>query len=171
MTLIELMATVAVIGIVATLAVPRFQNTYDRMEYRSASRDMVSTINYARSLAVSDKAQYGVHFAWYPNVVTIFKDSINPSAGTFDANDPVIRCDTLSEMIEYVDMDVSNRIIVFMPNGSAEFSGGGNIFSHGYLAGEMMQYCIHVVPATGKARSYDSWEEWAQNHDPGYEQY
>ena len=37
-TLIELMTTIVIIGIVSAMAVPRFAKAYERMEFRSANR-------------------------------------------------------------------------------------------------------------------------------------
>jgi len=61
-TLIELLSTVVIISIVSAMAVPRFQVAIERVKFRSANRDIVSTMRLARSLAVSDKHQYGVYF-------------------------------------------------------------------------------------------------------------
>ena len=50
-TLIELLITVVIIGIVAAMAAPRFEIAYNRMKFKSANRDMVSSLKLARSTA------------------------------------------------------------------------------------------------------------------------
>ena len=51
-TLMELLITLAVVAIVASLAVPSFQNMIATQRVRSAANDLVSALNFARSEAV-----------------------------------------------------------------------------------------------------------------------
>ena len=51
-TLLELLVTVAIVAIVASLAVPSFQNMIATQRVRSAANDLVASLNFARSEAV-----------------------------------------------------------------------------------------------------------------------
>lgn len=51
-TLLEILVTIAVVAIVASLAVPSFQNMIATQRVRSAANDLVAALNFARSEAV-----------------------------------------------------------------------------------------------------------------------
>ena len=51
-TLMELLITLAVVAIVASLAVPSFQNMIATQRVRSAANDLATALNFARSEAV-----------------------------------------------------------------------------------------------------------------------
>lgn len=51
-TLLELLVTIAVVAIVASLAVPSFQNMIATQRVRSAGNDLLVAFNFARSEAV-----------------------------------------------------------------------------------------------------------------------
>lgn len=55
-TLMELLITLAVVAIVASLAVPSFQNMIATQRVRSAANDLVTSLNFARSEAVKRNA-------------------------------------------------------------------------------------------------------------------
>ncbi len=169
-TLLEIISTAVIVSIVAAMAVPRFQVAFERTKFRGVNRDIVSSLRLARSMAITDKSQYGVYFDGYDGVITVFKDSISPAGYTFDAGDPVIRSDTLPPEVSYMHTDVVNDVITFSANGSAAFNGGGNVGTHGYLSnGSMTEYFHNILRSTGRVRSYTDWEEWAESHDPYYE--
>ena len=121
----------------------------------------------ARSEAITEKVPYGVQFNYWDGTVTIFKDSIVNAANPYvmDDDDPVFKSEQLPSEVQYLLTDMANNVIVFNPNGSASFSGYGNISVHGYSnAGGLYEHYHNILPATGRIRSYDSYEEWAANH-------
>ena len=127
-TLIELMILSVIIGIVSAMAVPRFQIAMERMKIKAASRDVNSTLRMARSHAISDKVQYGVYIGTEDLTITLFKDIANPGSLTFEASDSVVACDTLPREFTWISTDCQDNVVIFKPNGSAAFTGGGNIF-------------------------------------------
>lgn len=54
-SLIELVTTIAILGVVGALAVPAFKGFRINSQISSMSGDMVSTVNQARSLAISTR--------------------------------------------------------------------------------------------------------------------
>ena len=130
-TLMEMMAAVVVIGIVSSMAYPRFENAVDRLEFRSTSREMLSTFRLARSLAITEKNDYGVSIAsGAKKTVTLFKDIANPGLNTYEsAGDSAISVDTLGKDIIWIGSDCLNDVITFKPNGSSGFTGGGNLWT------------------------------------------
>ena len=93
-TLIEMMITVVIIGVVTGMAVPRFQAAWEKLRIRGADRDAVSTLRLARSMAITGKDPYGVYFDGNALTITLFKDIVNPSSSVFESGDSVIRIDT-----------------------------------------------------------------------------
>jgi len=167
-TLIEMVTLAVIVGVIAALAAPRFQRAYDKMQFRAANREIISDLRLARSMAITDKTQYGVYFDYTAKTMTIFQDAVNPALFTFDDGDPVVRVDTMARNVHYLLTDVTNNCITFGPNGSADFTGGGNILTIGVLEDIYCEYFHNVLRSTGRVRAYDSWEEWASEHAGDY---
>ena len=153
LTLIELLITTVIVGLVATMAVPRFQKAYDRMKYKTANRDMVSSLKLARSMAITDKAQYGVYFDAETRSYTLFFDVTGGSYDYESGVDSVIRIDTLPSDFQYVSTDLEGNVLFFRPNGSADFNGGGNIYTMAYTDGVIALFDSNVLASTGRVHS------------------
>jgi len=153
MTIIELMAAVVVVGIVAAMAVPRFEIAFERMGARSANRDLNSVLKLARSTAISDKQPTGVYFDADNHTYTIFKDFINTGGQDFVSGDSAIRTDSLPPDFSLLLTDVENDVIIFRPNGSAKFVGRGNIFT--YVATDNINSLAshNILASTGRVQS------------------
>lgn len=151
MTLIELMTAVVVMGIVTTMAFPTFETAMDRMEIRSANRDLTSALKLARSMAITDKEPYGVFLNDEDKSFTIFKDLINPADPAFENGDSAIRVDTFPSQMFWIGSDVDNDAIVFRPNGSANFVGGGNFWTIAYTEHASGLGVNNVLGSTGRA--------------------
>ncbi len=149
-TLIELMVTTVIIGIISSMAVPHFQVAYERLKLRSAMRDMSSTLRLARSTAISTKEQYGVYFNSADRTVTLFKDKADLTSYIYTTADSVLRVDTLPRQMVWLDTDCDNDVITFRPNGSAGFTGNGNIWSLGYTPKVIGTSTTSVLASTGR---------------------
>ena len=151
-TLIEMLSTVVIMGIVSSMAVPRFQKAYERMKFRSAGRDLQSTLRVARSTAISDKEPYGILVNPDLKTVTIFQDSLNQSNYTYDHGDPIVRVDTLPAEFEWLQMDTDNSVMIFLPNGSAKFTGGGYIWALAQTEDVISLLSYNVLASTGRIK-------------------
>jgi prepilin-type N-terminal cleavage/methylation domain-containing protein len=152
-TFVELMASVLIIGVVAAMATPQMQKTYERLEFRAHVKDMTSTLKLARSMAITSKEQFGVYFDPNQRTVTLFKDIQNPSNYDFVSGDSVIRVDTLPRQFVYLGSDVTNSVIAFKPNGSAGFTGPGNVYSISLDAKIVGIQQTNVLAATGRVHT------------------
>jgi prepilin-type N-terminal cleavage/methylation domain-containing protein len=152
-TLIELLITGVIVGLVATMAVPRFQIAYERLQFRSANRDVISTLKLARSTAISRKVPYGVYFDDSRMTVTLFKDGTTGSYQFDPAADSVVRVDTLPPSFSYLMTDVEGGVFFFRANGSADFNGGGNICMLAYSEDVVALYDSNILASTGRVHS------------------
>ncbi|MEW5994112.1 MAG: prepilin-type N-terminal cleavage/methylation domain-containing protein [Candidatus Zixiibacteriota bacterium] len=156
-TLIELLTAVVIIGIVSAMAVPRFQIAWERLSIRSADRNIISTVRLARSTAIATKEPHGVYFDGNALSITLFKDVANPSAFVFEPGDSVIRTDTLPVEFNFLGTDMTNDVLVFRPNGSAAFTGGGNISAMATTEKVVGILNHNVLASTGRIHSSSSF--------------
>ena len=159
-TLIELMITVVIIGIVAGLAAPSFERAWIRHSFKSGNRAIVSALKTARSMAVSTKEPHGVHFTDNSGIVTVFKNSSGPSGLSFDGGDSTVTVDTLPHEFEYVFTDFENGVIIFQANGSADFEGYGQILTMAETEGMTASYYTTVLASTGKVETQSYYYAW-----------
>lgn len=154
-TLIELLITTVVIGVVAALAVPRFQTAWDRQKFRSGNNELVSKIKMARSNAIASKEPYGLYLNGENQTFIVFKDAVNIGDYSYDDGDSAVTVDTLPNEFDYVFTDCQNGCIMFNSNGSASFNGQGYIMTSGYTDNVYSLSTITVLASTGKV-SVDS---------------
>jgi prepilin-type N-terminal cleavage/methylation domain-containing protein len=155
MTMIELLATVAVIGIIAAMAVPRFQKAYERINFRAANRDITSKIRLARSYAVSTKEQHGLYVDPNDLSYTLFKDVVNTPAMQYDVGDSVITVDTLPTGFTLIAIDVPSSSIVFRSNGST--AGTANIVTLAETEDLVGVHQHTILAATGRTETISDY--------------
>ena len=61
-TLVEVIAVVALLGIVLAVAVPSINNTLNEIKLDGAAQEVVSAIHYVRSLAIKEGVDHRVRF-------------------------------------------------------------------------------------------------------------
>ena len=154
-TLLEMLIAVVIVGIAAGMAVPRFQIAFERSRYKAGNKQVVSALRTARSMALTDKKQYGVFFDQGSLSLTLFRDDLNPTAFAYEDGDSVITQDSLPIGFHYLITDCNNNVIIFMPNGSAQFTGGGNIYTYAYSPDVFYARSHNVLAATGRVKTID----------------
>lgn len=129
-TLLEMMIVAVVIGIAATLAIPRFGQVMEKLKLKTAGRDIVSSLRLARASAVSQRSQFGVYFDLYSGQYILFKDLANPGSFTYDAGaDSDMVTKTLPGTVSFGYASFPNFVAIFKPNGSASSSGAVFLYS------------------------------------------
>ncbi|MEZ5358901.1 MAG: GspH/FimT family pseudopilin [Candidatus Zixiibacteriota bacterium] len=152
-TLVELMVIVVIIGIVSAMAFPNFSQAINRLRFKGAARDIVSTMRLARSNAITQKQPYGVYFDQDDMTVTSFLDLVNPAGGSFESGDSVLAVDSLPD--DFVALGTSfGGAIVYNPNGTASSTGSVNFVSHPSDGG--VNICsVSVLASTGRTKMGD----------------
>jgi Tfp pilus assembly protein FimT len=159
LTILELTIAAVVLGVIVALAAPEFGDTVQRLKFKGKSRDVLSDIRLTRSNAVSQRAQFGVHFDYTENGYTVFKDLINPDLLQYEAGDSVIKTVAWGNeaVLYYTSFEPST--IVFRPDGSASVSG--DVLVNNPDNDERAR--INVLAATGRVKlSYESLEQQSQ---------
>lgn len=152
-TLIELLITAVIVGVVATMAVPRFQIAYERHKFNSVNRDVTSSFRLARSMAITDKEQYGINFDIENGIYTLFKDKVNLTGYDYVSGDSAIRVDTLPDEFNFIITDVENHTFLFRPNGSSRYNGGGNVVLLASSENVVAIFTDNILTATGRIQS------------------
>ncbi|MEW5925423.1 MAG: GspH/FimT family pseudopilin [Candidatus Zixiibacteriota bacterium] len=150
-TLLELMASVVIIGILAAMAAPSFDRSVQRIKFRGETKDIVSLLRMARSEAITKKEPYGIYFDNQSKIITFFQDQANLSSYTYDAgSDGLVSVDTLPSEIVYLYATFPNSAVVFQSNGSA--SGSGYIYMIALSSGIVNTSGASVLASTGKSK-------------------
>jgi len=151
-TLIELMIAVVIVGLLATAAAPGFTTAFERQKFRSGNGDLLSKIKMARSYAVSSKDPHGVYISADDRTYTVFRDLVNLGGRRFVDGDSVVTLDTLSCEFELLYTDAENGVIMFNSNGSADFTGSGQVITYGATEETVSLSSIAVLASTGRVR-------------------
>lgn len=154
-TVLELTIASVVLGVIVAMAAPEFGDTVQRLKFKGKSRDVISDIRLARSDAVSQRAQFGVHFDYDQNGYVVFKDLANPGLFQYEVGDSVIKTVSWGQDAWLYYTSFYPSTVVFMPDGSASISGDVILSD----AHNNRQARINVLAATGRVKlTYESQE-------------
>jgi len=160
-TMIELLITTVIIGVVAALAVPSFERAYEKNTLRSGYRQLESTIKRARSYSIADKEPYGVHVDPVNRSFTLFRNDANQDLASFDlGSDSVLYVDTLPVQFNYIYPALVYNALVFNPNGSAQLDAAGGIFIAAETEHMSASFIMQVTPATGRVNTATHYYAW-----------
>jgi type IV fimbrial biogenesis protein FimT len=161
-TLVELMVTVAIIGILVAIAAPNFQSMINNTRLISLTNALVSSLNLARSEAIKRGKQVTVCQSADPDATApvcsttatwqtgwlIFVDE--SVSGTFDGNDVRLKVWKPSNSNAVITLDSTfANYLSYLPTGVSK----GSSFTNGsiYICIDNVQRSI-VVGTTGRIR-------------------
>ena len=122
-TLIEMVITAVLLGIIAAMAVPDFYRAMQKIKLNSTTRDIISDLRWARSKAIASRTQVGLHFNFDAKTYVVFLDTYNPSGLQYTAGqDSVITTYNLSN-IGTASSTFGNNTVIFKPDGTCNTSG------------------------------------------------
>lgn len=141
-TLTELVIVIALLGVLASIAIPNIADWLPRYRLREASRGLAFDMQLARMKSVSTNVQLGVSIT--ANGYTLFRD-LN-SNGVNDAGDVVLKTQTFPSGITVSSNNFAGSTATFAPRGT---SNGGDVT----LANTQGQTrSVFVLLATGRVR-------------------
>ena len=130
-TLLELMITIGIIGILGALVIPGYLSGMPLRRLKADAMDIASNMKYAKMKAVQRNLQVGLYVniggtavnGVDPGAYCIYEDS-GATENEFDATDSRFKVNIpLRGGIQFdtgnANWDVTNNTIIFRPNGSA----------------------------------------------------
>lgn len=110
-SLVELMVTIALLGIMATVAAPNLADLIRRNQVQAQSDELFSLIQYARGQAVTRRTSYEI----FPNA-----DGSQWTAQRLNTNnDPSQRFFDINPNVAINTTNLAGGSLIFRPNGSA----------------------------------------------------
>ncbi len=154
-TLIELMTTVVIVGIVAAMVAPTFDAAIQRNKFKGDTKQIVSMMRTARYNAISEKMPMGLSYDYEEGKLIMFKEMSSPSNFKMDLGTDTVKMEMQLDTASagcgtYLTATFSNEALVFQPNGSASESG---TIDFSYFNGDV--YChstLSVLASTGRAK-------------------
>ncbi len=164
-TLIELVVTVAIVGIVSALGVPSFQSMLNQSRVTSLANELTTSLNLARSEAIKRGVQVTVCKSANPTATSptcstsaswqngwlVFVDlSTSGSLGTFDGSDIRLKVGQPSTSSAVISADTTfANYVGYLPSGMSK----GSSLSNGSL-----DVCVSgikksiIINTTGRIR-------------------
>jgi len=122
-TLIEMVITAVVLGIIAAMAVPDFFRAMQKVKLNAATRNIISDLRWARSHSISSRTQVGLNFNFSNKTYCVFLDIDNPGSFQYSATqDSVVKTGSLTDLGSGSSTFTSNTVI-FKPDGTCNSSG------------------------------------------------
>jgi len=147
-TLIELLTIVVIIGIMASIAVPRLVQILPKMRLKGDSKGIASTMRLARMKAVAEGKLYGLYFdnVFSPQRFILFKDLDSDEAYS-SSQDSTVFTWGFYKTTNYQSIGFSNNAVIFRSNGS---SNGGRVSLTTQSGSDSV--AVGVLPSTGRVK-------------------
>ncbi len=146
-TMLEIMITVVLIGILSSMATPRFLQFISRMRGRADVSNNVSYLRSARTFAISNGIPTGVYFDVGGNQVYVFQDDNGDEAYSEGTDTVVIGPEELNGSTSINFCSYDNSVVIFNTDGSTDESG---TIEFGTSDDHYRQYTVSILAATGK---------------------
>lgn len=149
-SMLEIMTVVVILGLLSALAVPNFGSAIRKMKFDNVGREIVSTLRYARAAAIGQQRPLGVYFNTDEKKIVTFVDLVNPTGGTYDVGDSVVRFDSIQVPLNYMGATFANSTVIFNPDGTA--SESGDVMCYGSTGQLSRSFSVSLVAGSGRAK-------------------
>jgi type IV fimbrial biogenesis protein FimT len=116
-TLVELVVTLALAAILTTLAIPSFSEVLRQWRRDSATRELTTSLQLARSESIKSSRQIVVCPSTDTGWIVFVDDSTSPPNGAYDANERILKVVTAPSGIESIESSDEVESMQFLPNG------------------------------------------------------
>lgn len=89
-TLVEIMSVLAIIGIIATIALPTYRNITPILDLNGATRDVASDLRLAQQKAITEQDIYAVQFDILNNDYSLINDTLGETIFTKDIDSDIL---------------------------------------------------------------------------------
>jgi type IV fimbrial biogenesis protein FimT len=122
-TLWEMMTAIGIIAVISTIAMPNFLGWIPKYRLGSATRDLLSALQYARLTAV--KYNVDVQVKFYPDQDNFFRVFTDYNGDKYqDADEPTIKNSTMPAGVYLKETNFNSDTFKFNGRGLASGSGG-----------------------------------------------
>jgi type IV fimbrial biogenesis protein FimT len=118
----EMMTAIGIIAVISTIAMPNFFGWIPKYRLGSATRDLLSTLQYARLTAVKYNVDVQVRF--YPDQENYRVFSDYNGDKNQDADEPTIKSSTMPAGVYLKETNFNSDTFKFNGRGLASGSGG-----------------------------------------------
>lgn len=148
-TMLEIVIGVALIGILSSMAVPRFLDFIQRMKGRADASNNVGYLRAARSMAVTNGAPTGVVFDDGSDQVNIFVDSDMNGQYSPGIDSVVLGPFEMAGDATIINSTLVNNSVLFNTDGTANASGQMEFVFYG---DNRQTFVVNVLASTGKVK-------------------
>jgi Tfp pilus assembly protein FimT len=121
MTLLELLITVTVLGMVLAASIPSLRSTVEGYRFNADVNEMTSKMFLTRQLAVREKVPYVVTLAPTNDRFTIFED--RDADGVQDAGEKTLGPYLMDVGVSLLNVNWGGNRMTFRPNGTTSQTG------------------------------------------------
>ena len=147
-SLVELLITLALVGIVGAIAIPSIMQQLPKFNMRGASRDITAKLMMARLRAIQENRQYGVSFtSGAVDSFSVVKCADNPCLAGSSWTEVVARGEGAANINVDVEGCLGGRI-EFKSNGTVSAANNGNITTCPAGTGDYASYERIVTVST-----------------------
>ena len=156
-TLIEIIVTLAILGIISAIAIPSYFSWLPKYRLQTSVRHIYDDLNMAKSRAVRSNTDIGIEFNTSNDTYRIFVDSDNDQI--FDAGETVISTGTLENGIDITDSTFTANTYGFNSRGMSAGTTGDVHMTN--PSGLLMGVRVNVVGGLSIIQSSDGGINWS----------
>lgn len=148
-TMLEIIITVVIIGILSSMAVPRFLDFIQRTKSRANAVNNVAYLRAARSQAITNGIPTGVNFDVVNKQVLVFSDLDGNGRYSASSDSITMAPLELAGDTQILNCTFPNNSVVFNTNGSANASGQ---IEFSFNSDSARTFLVNVLASTGRAK-------------------
>jgi len=160
-TLIEIIVTLAILGIISAIAIPSFFSWLPRHRLQTSVRHIYDDLNMARSGAVRSNTVAVVIFNIPQNTYTLFLDTSSPINWALDSGESIISNGTLENGVDITNTTFSSNTYGFNNRGMTQTGAIPGDVHLTNASGLFMGVRVNVAGGLSIIQSSDGGTTWS----------